>query len=415
MANHIIHRVNLELEAPDQQSARVFHDRASWILKNDILPALENYLDSLGWEEEFLRLNELNINIDILRKEQIETELTNMVMAQIRELLDKKSRDNNGLKKDNSRQLSREEKIFETFLHFLLTGRLPWWSSAVDTEKYFASLPELFRTPNKTWQQRLKELVKNYPRAIHRLLLQFPEKTLVAAIFYILPDEQQSQPAIRNEIRQAIRRYSKDGSLSLAGISFAPLHQIQKQTATVEEKSSETLHHTSEEEEGLFTRHAGLVLLHPFLESFLGEPGWVKNGMFISTEARIQAAHLLAYLVTGEENLMEHEMILEKYLCGINLEEPVPSVVPLDETMKQECEKLLNAVIKHWKVLKNTSPAGLREAFLKREGKLLITDSQHQLIVEHKSTDILLGRLPWGYQVIKLPWMPVPLLVEWTH
>jgi hypothetical protein len=37
-----------------------------------------------------------------------------------------------------------------------------------------------------------------------------------------------------------------------------------------------------------------------------------------------------------------------------------------------------------------------------------------RLQVEQKAIDILLGSLPWGLNVVKLPWMESMLMVEWS-
>jgi hypothetical protein len=81
--------------------------------------------------------------------------------------------------------------------------------------------------------------------------------------------------------------------------------------------------------------------------------------------------------------------------------------------MKDESETLLKAAIKHWSALKNTSPDGLREGFLQREGKLILNDFQDRLIVESKAQDVLLSYLPWGYSIFKLAWMKGALYIEW--
>jgi len=75
---------------------------------------------------------------------------------------------------------------------------------------------------------------------------------------------------------------------------------------------------------------------------------------------------------------------------------------------------MLNAVISHLKVLKNTSINGLREAFLKRSGKLSIGDTNtFELIVDTKPSDILLNNLPWGIGIINSPMMNCALSCTW--
>jgi hypothetical protein len=122
----------------------------------------------------------------------------------------------------------------------------------------------------------------------------------------------------------------------------------------------------------------------------------------------------LQFLVTGKDETEEFDLVLNKILCGIDIDKVVPTLILPDEETKTECDLLLMEVIKHWEVLKNTSIAGLREAFLQRAGKLSRVDDGWLLQVEQKAIDVLINHLPWGIGIIKLPWMNEMLYVEWA-
>jgi hypothetical protein len=169
-----------------------------------------------------------------------------------------------------------------------------------------------------------------------------------------------------------------------------------------------------DKEKEIFVQNAGMILLHPFLKYFFKDLGLLEEDRFKDRESREKAIHLLHYLVTKETYAHEYLLILEKHLCGHPLDEPLERFVEITEEMKNECENLLHAVIKNWSQLKNTSPDGLREGFLKRDGKLIPDDYQPRLIVENKAQDVLLSYLPWGYSIVKLPWMASPLYVDWN-
>jgi hypothetical protein len=168
------------------------------------------------------------------------------------------------------------------------------------------------------------------------------------------------------------------------------------------------------EGEGVMVDHAGLVLLHPFFEYFFREFDLLDHNAFRDEAARNTALHLLAFLVTGRDFPAEHELTFEKFLCGVSLDVPVERFVLLEERMKAESETLLKAAISHWQALKNTSPGGLREGFLQREGKLVMSSFENRLTVVHKAHDVLLSYLPWGYGIVKLPWLDGALLVDWA-
>jgi hypothetical protein len=85
----------------------------------------------------------------------------------------------------------------------------------------------------------------------------------------------------------------------------------------------------------------------------------------------------------------------------------------LSSEEKKEADDLLQSAIKHWSILKDTSPEGYRSAFLQRDGILKFEDDHWYLRVERKSYDMLLESLPFTISLIRLPWMKNKLLVEW--
>ncbi len=186
--------------------------------------------------------------------------------------------------------------------------------------------------------------------------------------------------------------------------------------------------------------NAGLVLLHPFLVSFLERTGLVVNKKFVSLEAQQRAVHLLQYLVndgqqeTGQETQQEtgqgsgqeirqetllespeEELFLNKLLCGLEPEFPIIPEIAITPEEEKECENLLQNVVQKWKALKNSSPEAVRSTFLRREG--LITSEGlsggWKVIVERNTFDVLLDRLPWGISIFKMPWNSFLIHVEW--
>jgi contractile injection system tape measure protein len=165
--------------------------------------------------------------------------------------------------------------------------------------------------------------------------------------------------------------------------------------------------------ETLYVGNAGIVLLHPFLPRLFSHLALIDARQFVTPAAQERAVHLLHFLATGAEHPEEHELPLHKLLCGVALTRPVARMLPLQQSEKDEAEHLLAAVIGHWAKLKATSPHGLRDAFLRRDGKLQRTPDAWVLTVEQRGIDILLDHLPWALSVVKLPWMARPLRVEW--
>jgi hypothetical protein len=74
---------------------------------------------------------------------------------------------------------------------------------------------------------------------------------------------------------------------------------------------------------------------------------------------------------------------------------------------------MLNGVLQNWGKLKNSSPMTLREAFLRRNGRLEEKEDAYYLTVEEKAYDMLLDSIPWNFRMIRMPWMKKPVIVKW--
>lgn len=183
-------------------------------------------------------------------------------------------------------------------------------------------------------------------------------------------------------------------------------------------QSSANNHHTPEQDDalldaGLLVKQAGLILLHPFLQSLFNSCGWLENNYFVDDDARISAIYALHFAATGNTTAQEPELTLQKLLVGWPMQMPLPSEWSLSAEHKAEIDTLLGAVIGHWKALKNTSISGLRETFIQRQATLRTLDEGCVVNVEKHSVDILLNQLPWSISLITLSWLKKPLFVNW--
>lgn len=227
-------------------------------------------------------------------------------------------------------------------------------------------------------------------------------------------DKNDESPPINPLINQKIPHKQDQPDCNDAGIDnlivenekirnlFADLtHAVQKSTQD------------SIDDEGVFARHAGIILLHPFLNSFFKRLEMVHDKEFANLMAHQKALHLLYYLSTGQKHPDEYELVIAKVLCAYPLQQPVETDIELTEMELNEANDLLIAAIVQWEVLKNSSAAALREGFLQRNGKLFSKSDKLYLQVEKSAIDVLLDRLPWNLSMIKLPWMNEMLRVEW--
>jgi hypothetical protein len=195
----------------------------------------------------------------------------------------------------------------------------------------------------------------------------------------------------------------------------------QKAAELLKPAAKEEFPETAELESGIYIENAGLVILAPYIVNFFKNLGYVNGKEFVDDNAKWKAVHLLQWLVRGDEEkgeekveVNEHELVLNKIICGLDIAEPVPTVFNLSAEEKKEGEGLLQAVIENWAIIKNSSVHSLRVTFLQKEGKLKRQDENWDLLIHRDSAvETLIDRLPWGISMIKMPWNKATINVEW--
>ncbi len=162
-------------------------------------------------------------------------------------------------------------------------------------------------------------------------------------------------------------------------------------------------------------RNAGLVLLQGYLIMLFQKLGLLTDQKFNNEDAREAATHYLHYLVTGHEISQDPDLVLNKLLCGMELSHEIEYGINISNEKKQLIETLIRSVMTHWPECGSTSIAGFRGNWLVRNGLLVEQEDKWELMVERKPYDALLQHSPFSYSVIKFPWMPKPLHVNWFY
>lgn len=166
-------------------------------------------------------------------------------------------------------------------------------------------------------------------------------------------------------------------------------------------------------QEPIYIANAGMVLAEPFLPHLFGLRGLLQDNSFKDAASAARGVHLLQALAMGPGDFQEHELVLNKLLCGIPLADALEPCEPLQPEDLSTVEGLLQAMLQQWKVLGGTTVQGLRETFLQREGRLLRRGDDWQLLVEPGPYDMLVDQVPWGFSMIRLPWMERMIHVQW--
>lgn len=505
---HIIHKLVLQIEVPRRDTVQKVQDDALRHFEQVLLKQLEKLLDEMDVPAHVLIDK---IDLDLGASDRLETvfeQLTVSLSKALDPVLNPKLLPNTEEEEAEIRHLSltEEQKALDVFVHFITTGRLPWYA-VTDTdwlqqeELWFSKILSVLGRDSFS-RSKLSSFFKSSTIAAIRLFKQFSITSVKKMVVVLLgieePGLQKAIEAIVQEIRFKLADKAKEDepqtkaplkekddsvsiehktvdaysanfdSVALASIvekilltlyvrneemtviseeirkkiavlifealktaarpSIAKLIEIADAVLKQEEQPSipqknkptatpdntpETNSIQKEDIGGVYVSQAGLVILHPFLEYFFKDFGLLQDNDFVDLPARQLAVHLLHYLGTGNTNAFEYDLYFEKFLCCWPADEPLERGVEIPQRMLDEGDNMLLTVIKYWKALKNTSPGGLREGFLNRNGKLIETEQPVRLIVERMDLDILLSTLPWGMGVIKLPWMVEPFYVEW--
>ena len=184
-----------------------------------------------------------------------------------------------------------------------------------------------------------------------------------------------------------------------------------------EEINEETLEEFEETEEDLssvYVENAGIVILWPFFRQLFKMLEMVEDDAFVSIAAKIRGVHLLQYMCTGETSHPEHELLLNKILCGIPTNIPIDDSFEISPKEKEVIDSMLLGTIANWPRMKDSSVDALRETFLIRSAKISFEEETVDMHVEKKTVDVLFDSMPWSFTFVNLPWMRKPLRTIWN-
>jgi hypothetical protein len=168
-------------------------------------------------------------------------------------------------------------------------------------------------------------------------------------------------------------------------------------------------------ESGLLIPNAGLVILNGFFKMLFDRLGLLDGDSFINESKQIEAIHYLQHVAIGSGKSEEADMALNKILVGLPLAHPIPSGHDVKDEEVDIIQGMLEAAIGHWSAIGKSSIHGFRGNWFVRSGLLYEKEEYWNLVVEKRAYDILLNQSPFSFSIIKLPWMPKPLKVEWPY
>ena len=472
--NHIIEKVFVEINTKSSEKAVLIKNDISGLLYTRLFPELETLFDEIETDDKILRIGSLHVKTSADVKQINEAIITEVVrkiesgLKQATEELGGQS-ETDGFVTDDLK-ISEQQLVGNNlndeliFLSFIQSGTLPWFAGKAKIEDILANENWLRLVANQQFCEKLRLLLVENKTNLLRFVKQIPFEHILVFVYHLFPDlkptanfikaihkqlsvkeqpvflsailqlffeieKQKKRESIANEFLSAVEKFIRKPETEGIKQSFEVLIQSEFMRLTTFGKYKKEKDSSGEivadevnkdkssaekiKQESLHINNAGLVLLHPFLKTFFITTGIADSSGKIEKEILDLAVQALHFIATGRESVYEAELVFEKFLCGLPVHHPVIRESLLTDEIRTEAEEILKAVITNWAALKNTSPDGLREAYIQRDGIIQKTEKGYKLIVETKTWDVLLDRLPWNYTIINWYLIDKLIFVEW--
>ncbi len=454
---HIIESQKILIDTNSVQLGKDLQKKFSEILGSSLFQnELEELFNGIAGGEDWVYFNKLELNVGNLSSEVSEGEIKSRILKSLtRSISDAGINTYSTAQKETSpkkeslqpQRTSVLEKLKEAWLMFLREQRLPQiFHSQVQSAVQFIffseqilkkedstfevwfveiarkiSIEKLMRLPFSFWKEVLIRLVKipekgnerTMYKSIDRFIKVFEKvekrgesinRIAKEKLIEFYLNRKTPQPNVK-EMRAFLRELEL-----LTETNQISTTDLIKTVTPVFKGVSEWKTENEEESKSPFITNAGMVLLFAFLPEVFKRLGYLTKDKIVKPNRALQ---FLRFLESGEEQFAPHQNNLYKIVCGLPENFIEEAGLPLNKKEKKEADNLLKSVIEHWGALKNTTPNGLREAFLQRIGKLENRGFDYHLKVEQKAQDILLSKISWSFAVVKLPWMTYFLHVDW--
>lgn len=468
----MLHRVNkLQFEASCATEAQAFELRHNFSesCQAEIAAVIDKVCSTYVSEEEWIQIDSIEVNLGNFDLQSFEKKFTSLFLEKFEKEISKKITAMPVAEKASSRQNS----YFNLLVFFLQTGTIPWWANdpAININTVFIEVVkkqeqllydflEQHRFSKRVWQRIALQfddevhaiLVSLFPMLIaaekrlfqwqkliseidadntYKISIQYPSVNHLyqfiiyqAPVFFNTVNDD-------DEITQLIKEFSNDfipilnpapsakevikkiSTYEKIKIARDPVDILSKEERKKFEDPIPLFAGETEMSEKFIIHYAGIVLLAPYFKQLFTHLNLLENKNWKSPEANYRAIHLIRYLTSGRQMCPEHSLVLEKLMCGVEINAPIPREVELSKVETEEATDLLQSVISNWAKIKNTSIDGLREMFLKRDGILTKKENGWLLQVERKTADVLLDSIPWNYSTLAFGWNNYIIFTEW--
>lgn len=420
----MIHQQNIEIQFDDFSDGLAIQNEIRDLFYEKLLPRMQYLFDEIGDKNYTISMDRLEVDCGLLSAKHWKEELVEETLRLLRqELIIYRKTEIKNMEIDGGE--IEVPGSLQSFLFFLQKGYLPW-NSRIQSMKELENATSENLNSAPIFTKKIRTLFGKNPSAIDRLLHSFSRTFLQNLLeqltenkservreIYLFLDNQRLSDSEKHIGHILLFKILSSGPVDVE--QFYSSFEAEIKNAEIKKQSGKIINLKKKDAgiESIYIENAGLVLLHPFLPELFKTLGLWKDEQWKDNSSQHIAVQTLEYLVSGREDFPEFNLPLNKILCGMDVSEVLQPVEELPSTIKTECEHLLEEVIRHWRILKNTSVEGLRETFLQRNGKISSVDKGWLINVEQKGVDVLLSHLPWGVGVVKLPWTADVIFVEW--
>lgn len=319
---HILSRVNFELNTASESFAFEKRQTIDSFLKDDLLPDIEILLDELASPEEIKRFESIDIEVDV-SQEMDSGDLKNLLVSQLRRKIEiaqtdffetienkvssfdqsdrsEKQNINYSIEHDKklevplqeSTQAGQSQNKQNIFLDFLETGQLPWYATSSLLTEFIR--PETFQAAiqDKFFLKKLIDQFYSDKNSLQRFLLQM-ENELIEKFIHQLAIEKRLEATLKLRI---ISNFSQPIQIRIYELIINSL--VKPDFRIQEESYLQFLHEmlvgqkpASSVKKSISQIHEMLGLINPGIRQFAIETDWIGyNQNAINEEVEHQMA-----------------------------------------------------------------------------------------------------------------------------
>ncbi len=191
---HIIHLEEISLTLTSAKGIHPLQERVSRLCQDALHPRLDTLFSSLVHPNQWIRLEELSIDLGHITLDNLQTQWVDLVLAEVERALEKQLAGhwetiNDQEKKDKALayhgiQLSAREE--EVFLFFLEHGYIPWWGDKKLVGVFWEEIVQR-DTIELVLKARMSDLIVGSSGALRRLLSRIPKRNYVNFAKLLVP------------------------------------------------------------------------------------------------------------------------------------------------------------------------------------------------------------------------------------